>query len=99
MPGALAFLGADNYFVPMTLYQFKSLSEGEQGEALWEHGVHIATRKSMFYTLALYQLEDFYVEVIYDGVANRIKKLKSFSSTTLLEPYLEQISIDNITQH
>ena len=77
----------------MTLYQFNSLDETQQANVLWEYGVHISERPSKYYNLILYQLDGFYVEVWYHPEENSIKRLRSFSSTDQLEPYLSKIKI------
>lgn len=78
----------------MTLYQFNSLNEMQQADELWEKGVHIAERPEGDFELLLYQIDSFYVEVWYQRVDNKIKKIRSFSSINALEPYLKNIQID-----
>jgi hypothetical protein len=51
--------------------------------------------KSKF-CLITYQVDSFYVELFYQGQQNMISKLRSFSSTTQLEPYLEAVDISGI---
>jgi hypothetical protein len=70
--------------------------EFEKGEALWEYGVHVSERFDKEYGYSLYQLNDFYVEVQYNGGINAITKFTSFSTYTKLEPYLDKIDISNI---
>jgi len=76
----------------MTLYQFNQLDEMEQAEAVWS-GTHIADRQDKEHNILLYQIDGFYVEVYYHREYNVIRKLRSFSSVTQLEPYLNQIDI------
>lgn len=47
----------------MTLYFFNLTSDGEQASYLWQDGTLIADRKKGDYSLLLYQLYSFYVEV------------------------------------
>lgn len=77
----------------VTLYQFNAMDEMEQIEALWEHGVHITERQDGEYRLILYQIDSFYVEVWYHMEDNDIRRFRSFSSITQLEPYLKNIEI------
>jgi len=77
----------------MTLYQFKALDEFEQYEVLWSKGVFIAYRKEEGYMLALYQIESFYVEVMYDGDLSKIISKRSFINTSRLDPYLQYIEL------
>lgn len=69
------------------------MAETERAEVLWTKGIHLATRMSVFHTAALYQIDGFYVEIIYSEVDNKIVKTRSFESTELLEPYLIEIDI------
>jgi hypothetical protein len=45
----------------------------------------------------LFSLYGFYVEVIFIKASPQIKMVRSFSSTKYLNPYLEQINIDDLT--
>ncbi len=80
----------------ITLYEFNSLNEFEKGEALWEYGVHVSERFEGECGYALYQLNNFYVEVKYNGSINEISKFTSFSTYTKLEPYLDKIDISGL---
>jgi len=44
----------------------------------------------------LYQLNDFYVEVQYNGGLNAITKLTTFCALTKLEPYIDKIDISKV---
>lgn len=80
----------------MTLYDFQLLPEHEQIETLYQQGVFIGKRKEAFSIILLYQLESFYVEVYYRKYRSYVKKLYCFDSTELLDPYLEQIDVENL---
>jgi len=80
----------------ITLYEFNSLSEFEKGAALWDYGIHLTERFDEAYGYSLYQLNDFYVEVKYNGGINEITKFTSFNTYTKLEPYLGNIDISKI---
>ena len=85
----------------ITLYEFNSLDEFEKGSALWEYGVFLSQRFEEEIGYNLYQLNNFYVEVMYNGGINAITKFTSFSTITKLEPYLDKIDITSIvsSQH
>ena len=82
----------------ITLYEFNSLNEFEKGEALWEYGVHVDERFEGEIGYSLYQLNDFYVEVKYNGGVNAITELTSFSTDTKLEPYFDKIDISGVNE-
>ena len=81
----------------MTLYEFKSLSEDQQTELVWSEGDFVADRHESDCCILLYQIRSFYVELYYNGQANKLSKLRSFSSINQLEPYLNNIDILGIS--
>lgn len=81
------------YFASMTLFEFDLLDEKEKAHVIWEIGVHLATRFTVLYTIALYQIESFYIEVFFDQQEHKIIKMKSFLSTEPLTPYLKKIDL------
>ena len=80
----------------MTLYEFKLLSKQEQASTTWEKGVFLSSRKGSGFAVSLYQVDGFYVEVYYNSTENKIESIKSFTTTTLLEPYLSSIDISDV---
>ena len=58
----------------ITLYELNSLDEVEKGAALWEYGVHLTQRFDGDIGYSLYQLNNFYVEIMYNGGINEITK-------------------------
>lgn len=77
----------------MKLAEFNLLDEIGQAEALLNHGVLIAERLYKDFTIFLYQVNEFYVEVYYHNRFTMIQGFRGFASTTALEPYLEEIDI------
>jgi len=77
----------------MTLYEFKALDQQEQYNMLWDKGIYHTHIVKRGYTLALYQIDAFYVELKYDGDMNKIASLRSFLNTNQLEPYLNNIEL------
>jgi len=78
------------------MYDFQLLPEQHQIEILYHSGVYIGKRKERFSIIILYQLESFYVEVVYRKYRSHIKHLHCFESTELLDPYLAQIDVENL---
>jgi len=77
----------------MTLFDFKLLSEREQLDLLQKEGAYIGKRKEDEHSILLFQLEGFYVEIVYQKHRSYIQQMRSFTSTVPLEPYLNQIDI------
>lgn len=80
----------------ITIKEFISLNEWEQGDALWEYGELVGHRIENDHSILLYQISNFYVEVKYNNEANFIAELFPFENTDLLEPYLRQIDLKGI---
>ena len=70
------------------LYEFNVIDEFDKGAALWDYGVHLTERFDEEYGYSLYQLNDFYMEIKYNGCENEISRFTSFRNCTKLEPYL-----------
>ncbi len=80
----------------MTLYQFNSLDEMEQMEAIWEHSIHIGYREDDIYKYELLQIDDFYIELKHHKEYDVLHGLRTFRTTELIEPYLGSIDISPI---
>jgi len=80
----------------MTLYEFNTLSDDEKLEAVYETGSFVADIVHGLAKNLLYQLSEFYVEVLYDGKDNLVKGIRSFKQGVYLKPYLEQIDISEL---
>ena len=80
----------------MTSYQFNVLTENEKTAIVWSKGDFVIERKENNFSILLYQVQSFYVEVFYSGNENKISKLRSFSSIEQLESYLGKIDISGL---
>ena len=86
-------------FVVMTLSEFSILDESSQAEALIERGVFLAERMYKNFSIFLYQLDDFYVEIYHNLKFNMMQGMRSFQNEEELEPFLESIDISSIYQY
>jgi hypothetical protein len=77
----------------MTYTEYTLLEEHVKAKDLWSKGVNIGERSQGEYTIFLYQLHSFYVEVVYDEKRHEIVRLVPFADTQCLEPYLTGIDI------
>lgn len=82
--------------IDISLYEFNALNDFDKGEVLFKHGGHLTERFDEAYSYSLYQLNNFYVEVQYNGGLNAITKLTSFCNLTKLQPYLDKTDISSI---
>jgi hypothetical protein len=77
----------------MTLDQFTHLNETSQAEVLLAHGAFVAERMYKNFTIFLYQVADFYVEVYHNVNFNVTQGMRCFQDDEALQPYLESIDI------
>ena len=81
----------------MTLFEFDLLENDDDklAETLLG-GEYIACREVDGYGYMLYQLDAFYVEVWANNIDMESFKIRAFSSTTELAPYLQEIDISEL---
>ncbi len=82
----------------MTLYDFRMLSDTEQIDLLYKNGVYIGKRKQGSSIVVLYQLDAFYIEIFYRKYRSVITRMYCFASTILLNPYLDQIDVEELVK-
>jgi len=82
----------------MTMDRFQLLSQKEQIAMLYQQGVYIGKKKAGAATMLLYQLESFYIEITYASYRRLIRTIKYSDSTSVLDPYLEQIPIEYLVK-
>lgn len=82
-------------YLIMTLYQFRALDINEQASAVWG-GTFLDSRVEAIYDVHLYNVGDFYVEVYYSNKLNEIVKIRPFRYTSLIQPYLDRININQL---
>jgi hypothetical protein len=80
----------------MTLFDFQLNPIPEQVAILYQQGVYIGKRKEDELIVLLYQLESFYVEVIYRNYRRYVARIRCTASTSVLDPYLEQINVEDL---
>jgi hypothetical protein len=77
----------------MTLDEFAGLNETRQAETLLERGNFIADRLYKNFSIFLYQLDSFYVEVYHNLRFDILQGIRCFEDDDALQPYLESIDI------
>jgi hypothetical protein len=81
----------------MTLDTFTNLNETQQAEILLNRGIFLAERLYKNFTIFLYQVDNFYVEIYYNLRFNTTQGMKGFEDDETLEPYLDSIDITCLT--
>lgn len=106
----IKFIGEVNYFYStsfetsllrftfalMTLDEFTHLSEASQARTLLEHGIFLTDRLYKNFSIILYQLDSFYVEVYHNLRYDIMQGMRCFEDDEALQPYLEAIDISCI---
>ena len=81
----------------LSLTEFMDLPQELQFEMLHKHGVYVGKRKADKQTIVLFQLHGFYVEVYYKQYRKIIDRIVTTDSTNILQPYLDQIHIRDLS--
>jgi hypothetical protein len=82
----------------MKVPELLSCSQEDQLHKLSAEGVFLLKRGHGNNAVLLYQLEDVYVEIHFLQYRMFIKELMYTKHTTILEPYLEQVDISELTK-
>lgn len=80
----------------MTPTEFLALNTNMQTDLLYESGVYLGKIKKGNCARLLYQLDYFYVEIIYKKYRRQVLSIQCFESTAFLDPYLENISLEEL---
>ena len=82
----------------MKLFEFKLLEDSEKLDILYAKGIYIGKRFQAGKTVILLQLDAFYAEIYYVKYRKYVECVYSFETTALLDPYLEQIDVQNLVE-
>jgi hypothetical protein len=77
----------------MKLYEFCRLTEVEQFNTVWNIGALVDQYFNGGVVINLYAINEFFVEVYYDSVSNKILYKKHFKHGELLDKYLDKIKL------
>ena len=83
----------------MTPHHFDSLTKGQQADLLQFESVFLYSRQEPEFTVDLYLVHDFYVEVYYHKDEEEFIILRSFYADTQLQPYLPDHKIRYMTYY
>ena len=81
----------------MTPEKFNALNSLQQANFLWHNGIPVSELYHTKFSCALYQLEDFYVEVKFDPRNLLLHKITGFApNCPVLDQYIKEIDISAV---
>ncbi|WP_377101304.1 hypothetical protein [Mucilaginibacter calamicampi] len=80
----------------VSLFRFLDLDINEKANYVWQ-GTYIATRTETDKRILLYNLGEFYAEVVYDALNNEITYIKGFRANSHLVPYMNLLPYDSLS--
>jgi hypothetical protein len=80
----------------MKRHQFTTIEQVRKAQNLLRSGTLVGERREGFYKIQLFQLPHCYLEVYKHAHFNVTIKINRFTDTAFLEPYLAQISLDQL---
>ena len=73
----------------MTKEDFKKLSLSEKGMVLISEGKHLTQVKKGNILLNLYSIDDFFVEVYYSALSDKINKIEIVNDLSRIDQYID----------
>jgi hypothetical protein len=80
----------------MNIREFKYQEKQTKKILLASSGVFIGKRNNEEFSIYLFQMHTFYVEMYFDEEENQIGYIRAFTSVDELKPYLDAIDISDI---
>ena len=77
----------------MNLHHFNALNQEKQRRLVLQKGVYLTGRRTRDFTVLLFDVDGFYIEVYFYTATNTVFLIKSFEHTDPLQPYLNSIDI------
>lgn len=80
----------------MQIHLFEKLSLDSKACLTWKNGINIGYRAQGHYYMALYRLNNFFVEIQYHTSFDGVACINTFACEEQLQPYLDQIDLSDI---
>ena len=77
----------------MNCMDFKYQQKKVKQELLFQNGVFLGQRDEKEFSILLYQIDNFYVEVYFDKEEKEIGYMRAFTTLCDLDPYLPAIDM------
>jgi len=82
----------------MTKQGFEEMKMLEKVQTVLEYGEEIMTRTYMYYTIKLYAVTNFFVEIWYRQYASKIDNVKTVDISEVFLNYKDHIDISDLYQ-
>jgi hypothetical protein len=91
------FISVKNaYAIFMNARDFKILDQFDQFQVIEDKAVFLDYRQDGDYSIGLFQVEGFYVEVFFHVIKLIYKRMRVFDDTRFLDPYINQIDLTEL---
>ena len=78
----------------MHVHHFDNFDMDAKACITWQNGVHLCCRAHGSYYMALYRLDDFYVEIQYHTSFDGVASIHTYTCEDQLQSYLDEIDIN-----
>jgi hypothetical protein len=95
-PGRRVLARSLDFCFFMEMKNFTILDHSDQILVIKERAVLLTHRFSGNYSITLFQLDGFYIELFYHLVKQDYKKIRIFEDLIFLDPYLDSIDITDL---
>ena len=82
----------------MRFEEFKGLPPRKQHQMVMDEGVLLGMRRSQHFSIYLYALYSFYVELFFFKQTGEYVTLNPFKELEQLDPYLTEIDLGQLTE-
>lgn len=80
----------------MKVKDFEILDQYEQLQIIEDKAVFLDYRREGHYSIGLFQVEGFYIEVFFHVIKLIYKRIHVFDDILFLDPYINQIDITDL---
>ncbi|HEY4875866.1 MAG TPA: hypothetical protein VIH86_09860 [Puia sp.] len=80
----------------MKAKDFEILDQFDKLQIIEDKAVFLDYRQEGNYSIGLFQVEGFYIEVFFHVIKLSYKKIQVFDDTMFLDPYINQIDITEL---
>lgn len=80
----------------VTIDNFNRLTLDEKAWHIWSSATFLHVREDRKHRYNLFEMNGYYVELLYNIEDNDIDKIRAFYSTSFLAPYLDTIAVEDL---